>query len=88
MSSPGLHASARPLSAAGFRAVRRRLASVRGFRRERAARPCARLRRETRLPRQAPGTARALCVTTHLASLRRSYHAERVSRGCPAPPGS
>ena len=51
--------SLRPVAAACFRAVRRRLAYVRGhertlaalrgFRREVAARTCARLRRETRL---------------------------------------
>jgi hypothetical protein len=63
MSSPGLHPGARSVAAACFRAVRRHLASVRGheytlaalrgFRREVAARTCARLRRETRLQLQA-----------------------------------
>ena len=59
MTSPRLPPSARPIAAAGFRLVRQRLADVRqralelaqrrGFRREMAARTCARLRRETRL---------------------------------------
>jgi hypothetical protein len=63
MSYPGLHPGARPVAAAYFRTVRWRLASVRGheralttlrgFRREVAARTCARLRRETRLQLQA-----------------------------------
>ena len=59
MTYPSLRPGARPVAAACFRAVRQRLASVRGhertlaalrgFRREVAARTCARLRRETRL---------------------------------------
>ena len=63
MASPGLPPRARPVAAACFRAVRQRLAYVRGqertltalhgFRREVAARTCARLRRETRLQLQA-----------------------------------
>ncbi len=63
MSYPGLRPGARPVAAACFRAVRQRLASVRGqertlaalrgFRREVAARTCERLRRETRLQLQA-----------------------------------
>jgi hypothetical protein len=63
MTYPGLRPGARPVAAACFRAVRQRLASVRGqertlaalrgFRREVAARTCARLRRETRLQLQA-----------------------------------
>ncbi len=63
MPSCGLAPGARPVAAACFRAVRRRLAYVRGhectlaalrgFRREVAARACARLRRETRLQLQA-----------------------------------
>jgi len=63
MTSPGLRPGARPVAAACFRAVRRRLASVRdhertlaalrGFRREVAVRTCERRRRETRLQLQA-----------------------------------
>lgn len=63
MTYPSLHPGARPMAAACFRAVRRRLAYVRqqereipklrGFRHEVAARTCARLRRETRLQLQA-----------------------------------
>lgn len=63
MTYPGLRPAERLVAAACFRAVRRRLAYVRqqaqelpkfhGFRREVAARTCARLRRETRLQLQA-----------------------------------
>ena len=63
MTSPGLAPRARPLAAACFRQMRRRLAYVRqqaqqlaalrGFQREMAARTCERLRRETRLQLQA-----------------------------------
>jgi hypothetical protein len=63
MTYPSLRPGARPVAAACFRAVRRRLASVRGhertlaalrgFRREVEARTCVRLRRETRLQLQA-----------------------------------
>jgi hypothetical protein len=63
MTYPGLPPWARPVAAAGFRQTRRRLAYIRqqeqalpqrrGFRREVAARTCARLRRETRLQLQA-----------------------------------
>jgi hypothetical protein len=63
MPYPGLRPGARPVAAACFRAVRRRLAYVRGhertlaalrgFRREVAVRTCERLRRETRLQLQA-----------------------------------
>ncbi len=63
MTYPGLRPGARPIAAACFRAVRRRLAYVRGhertlaalrgFRREVAVRTCERLRRETRLQLQA-----------------------------------
>jgi hypothetical protein len=63
MTYPGLHPGARPVVATCFRQTRRRLAYVRqqeqqlarwrGFRREVAARTCARLRRETRLQLQA-----------------------------------
>ena len=63
MPSCGLAPGARPVAAACVRAGARRLAYVRGhertlaalrgFRREVAARPCARLRRETRLQLQA-----------------------------------
>lgn len=59
----GLRPADRLVAAACFRAVRQRLAYVRqqeqelpqlrGFRREMAARTCARLRRETRLQLQA-----------------------------------
>ena len=62
MTSPRLPSSARPIAAC-FRQVRQRLADVRqrarelaplrGFRNEVAARICTRLRRETRLQRQA-----------------------------------
>ena len=60
MTSPGLDPRARPLAAACFRQTRRPLAYVRqqeqalpqlrGFRREMAARTCARLRCEPLLP--------------------------------------
>ena len=72
MTSPGLRPGARPVAAACFRAVRRRLAYVRGhertlaalrsFRREVAVRSCERLRRETRLqlPRHAHAAPHAL----------------------------
>jgi len=60
MTSPGLLPWARPVAAVGFRETRQRLASVRqqeqalpqlrGFRREMAARTCARLRCEPLLP--------------------------------------
>jgi hypothetical protein len=63
MTYSGLDPGARPVAAACFRAVRRRLTSVRGhertlttlrgFRREVAVRTCERLRRETRLQLQA-----------------------------------
>ena len=63
MTYPGLHPGARPIAAACFRQVRQHLASVRqrelelaklrSFRREVAARTCARRRRETRLQLQA-----------------------------------
>ena len=63
MTYPGLDPRARPLAAACFRQVRRRLAYVRqqeqqlsalrGFRRETVARTCERIRRETRLQLQA-----------------------------------
>jgi hypothetical protein len=63
MTYPDLRPGARPVAAACFRAVRRRLAYVRGhertlaalrsFRREVAVRSCERLRRETRLHLQA-----------------------------------
>ena len=63
MTYPGHTGARRAVAVAGFRAVRRRLAFVRGqertrealrgFRREVAARTCARLRRETRLQLQA-----------------------------------
>jgi hypothetical protein len=59
MTYPHLPAAGRPIAAACFRQVRRRLAYVlqqelelptlRGFRREMVARTCERLRRETRL---------------------------------------
>jgi hypothetical protein len=62
MTYPGLHPGARPIAAACFQQTRHRLAYVRqqeqllaglhGFRREVAARTCARLRRETRLQLQ------------------------------------
>ena len=63
MTYPGLRPADRLVAAACFRAVRRRLAYVRGkerkltsltgFRREVAERTCARLRRETCLQLQA-----------------------------------
>jgi hypothetical protein len=53
LASPGLHPGARPVAAACVRAVRQRLAALRGFRREVAVRTCARLRRDTRVPLQA-----------------------------------
>ena len=63
MTYPRLLPSARPIAAACFRQVRRRLAHVRqqeqqlttlqGFRREMAARTCERIRRETHLQLQA-----------------------------------
>jgi hypothetical protein len=63
MTYPRLRSADRLVAAACFRAVRRRLAYVRqqeqtlpklhGFRRDMAARTCARLRRETRLQLQA-----------------------------------
>ena len=53
MPSCGLDPRAWLVAATCVRAVRRRLASVRGFRREVAVRTCARLRRETRLQLQA-----------------------------------
>jgi hypothetical protein len=63
MTYPHLPAAGRPIAAALFRQVRRRLAYVRqqerqlstlrGFRREMVARTCERLRRETRLQLQA-----------------------------------
>ena len=63
MTYRGLDPSARLVAAACFRAVRQRLAHVRGrertlaaprsFQREVAVRTCARLRRETRLQLQA-----------------------------------
>jgi hypothetical protein len=53
MTSPGLAPRARPIAASCFRQVRQRLAALRGFRREVAARACERLRRETRVPLQA-----------------------------------
>ena len=63
MTYPGLRPPDRHVAAACFRAVRQRLAYVRGqerkltpltgFRREVAKRTCARLRRETRLQLQA-----------------------------------
>jgi hypothetical protein len=63
MTSPGLLPWARPVAAVGFRETRHRLAYLRkqeqelpqlhGFRREVAARTCARLQRETRLQLQA-----------------------------------
>ena len=63
MTFPHLPAAGWPIAAAGFRQVRQRrayvrqqelgLAKLRGFRREVAARTCARLRRETRVQLQA-----------------------------------
>jgi hypothetical protein len=63
MTYPHLHPGDRPVAAACFRQVRRRLAFVRGkarelatlhgFRRDVHERVCARLRRETRLQLQA-----------------------------------
>jgi hypothetical protein len=63
MTYRSLAPGARPVAAACFRAIRQRLAYVRGhertlaalrgFRREVEARTCARLRRETRLQLQA-----------------------------------
>jgi hypothetical protein len=63
MTYPRLPPAARPVAAACFWQVRRRLAFIRqqeqdlpklrGFRREVAARTCARIRRETRLQLQA-----------------------------------
>ena len=48
MSSPGLRPGARPVAATCVRAGAQRLAALCGFRREVAARTCARLRCETR----------------------------------------
>jgi hypothetical protein len=53
MTSPGRAPRARPIAASCFRQVRQRLAALRGFRREVAARACERLRRDTRLQLQA-----------------------------------
>src|SRR5712691_12352680 len=53
MTYRGLDPGARLVAAACFRAMRRRLAALSGFRREVAVRTCARLRRETRVQLQA-----------------------------------
>ena len=53
MPSRGLAPGARLVAAACVRAVRQRLAALSGFRREVAVRTRVRLRRDTRVPRQA-----------------------------------
>ena len=90
---PGLRPGARPVAAACFQQTRHRLAYVRqqeqrlaglhGFRREVAARTCARLRRKTRVQLQ----AMRMLLHTLFDYMRRSLlrsgsHCSRTAHDC------